>query len=83
MIDVPAHQWIWDLKEGDLFELPGLLPGLDTREPVVFKVLEVTDDPPKGLLRRVSVHVYYHDVFLSAGKASFFNLQENPTWSFK
>lgn len=72
---------ITSLKEGSQFELGELLPGLDPDEPVVWDVLEnveVKSEPP---VSRMTLHAYYHEVFLLSASITYSDL--NPgTWSF-
>lgn len=87
-MDMPVQttpQWMLDLKEGDIFEMPGLMQGLDPQEPIVFKVLEVVNVSQIGHHHRqyrVTVHAYYHDVFLASG-GTFVGVDVIPSWSFK
>lgn len=75
-------QWMLDLKEGDIFEMPGLMLGLDPKENLVFKVLEVAEiisGAPK--VWRLTVHAYYHDVFIASGWVNI-GVGVYPNWSF-
>jgi hypothetical protein len=78
--------WMLALKEGDLFEIEGLLPGLDPQEPVVWQVLEmvdvttVKDNDNKEFL--LTAHAYYQDVFIARGQVRV-SVGEVPHWSIK
>lgn len=54
-----------ELKEGDLFELGDLMPGLNSGQKVVWACLENVAHNEVGT-RRVTLHAYWHDVFLMA-----------------
>lgn len=83
-VPLPTSEWMLNLREDDIFEVPGLLPGLSV-EPIVFKVLELvkaTEWKDIYPVWHMTVHVYYHDVLIARGSASF-SKDANPFWSFR
>jgi hypothetical protein len=78
--------WMLALREGDIFEIEGLLVGLDKDEPVVWQVLEMVDvstikdnDNKEFLL---TAHAYYHDVLIARGQVTI-GVGAVPRWSIK
>lgn len=66
------------LTEGEQFELGALMPNLDAgEERVVWEVLEKIQN---GEAARLTLHAYYHGVFLFAATASI--LGEKAAWRF-
>ncbi len=71
MVDIKSKDGLSKLKEGDLFEAGALLPGLDSKEPICWKVLE-------RWAGRLTLHAYYFDVFLFSCSVD----TQSGIWSF-
>jgi hypothetical protein len=77
-----ANSVLATLSEGDVFETPPLFPGL-CNEPMAWKVLEhaeICGDPPR--LYRVTIHGYYHDIYVCAAGVTFIEGATEATWNF-